>query len=446
MEDRASSGDPVAIELYALASVVFWTGASLPQALGLQIVNRNSDHSELDCDLTCVCDGGQFSWRIRALPLNILFWPPLWCARKTVSYFELPDAVGGSRALLSFLERLNITRNDPADHYQRAFTENEAWYTDKLKNIAQDLNPRITWARLSRVLFQHIVERTAGNLTYAALLTNTDHKLASVRRHYSSPFVRTLQQTYVDCCRSLTTALFRGGYGLDGLPFEITTSDDAVGSPICATMTAFQNAVRTLKDLISPTNKHWWTVDIHNAYTSYVLLFLSASVSMRGTGAMYQPLKLVDLLTAYTIILDKDSGSGYKGRFVRIPLPMLIQLLLCESYMARLAARFGLPSDRPYFLHEDLTIEEARPGVVEKRLGDLLPLPANAARHFVYTHLQERGVAPEDLDCLHGHWWRGEEPFANSSFNYQRHEKDLLTVLEPLLEEIGFEPIGILAL
>lgn len=340
LEMKAKSGDPVATELYALVSVVLWTGASLRQALGIRIIGKRPQNGELDCDLACILDGEKIFWRVRALPLRIVAPPLRGCTRKAVPYFELPDAVGGGRALISCLK--STISNGSIDQYTRSFPKDESWYKETLKDFAAKSNPRITWARLSRILFQHVVDRTAGNISCAALLTNTDHKLASVRRHYFSPFVRILQRVYVDCCQSLTAVLYRAGYELEELPFEITSSDDSVGSPICATMAAFQGTVQTLKARIGPPAERGWTVDKHNAYTSYVLQMLSASVCMRGTGNMYQPLQLIDLLTAYTVILDKDSGSGYKGRFVRIPPATFVQLALYEAYLARLAVHFRL--------------------------------------------------------------------------------------------------------
>ena len=194
----------------------------------------------------------------------------------------------------------------------------------------------------------------------------------------------------------------------------------------------------------------------HNLYTFYtVVLTFGICILARGVRTPYLHSSQVDWDpergegTGLAVITDKDSGSGYKSRLVWLPPLVLKQMRFYELYLREMAERTGL--DPPnckkpcYFLSPDLKVLEVRPRTIETILRDDLPFPANWGRHLGCTVLRERGLDPEFIDAMMGHWWRGEESWGMfSSFSFATYRDQLKHILPNFLEEELFlEPIEI---
>jgi hypothetical protein len=472
LQESATQQQPELLELFALLSVMLWVGASLDQAVSLLVFNGVI--SDPDCDLglriSQVDDENGTpvtEWRVRALtlphkPENL---PPAEQARERVDFFSLPDAVGGSEAVLRYLTYLrdigNKTSAQPEAMMQnplRIFPHEPAWYKTRIQQLFEqeryDPLGRITTTKISRVLFQTIGEQTGGDVVAAALITRSDHYLASVRRHYTTPDVSHLQQIYVAATRVLNEEFTLGGYEpCVRRCIGLAPGGTAVGSPLCPTMGAVREALRRLKSAINEASyRESWKYDPgefirrHNLYTFYCVLMYSFAIGVRGVRTPYLHPSDVDQDTGIATIADKDSGSGYKTRLIWLPALVLEQMRLYEIYMSGIAEGSLLKapnSRRPcYFLRDDLKIQEVRPGTMAPFLQKYLPFPANVGRHFVCTELRERGFPPEMIDALMGHWWRGEEPWGVfSSFTFLEFRRELERVLPPFLVELGFEPI-----
>lgn len=463
---------PELLELFALISTILWTGGSLDQALSLLVFLDGTQVP--DCDLALRIsepinkDEMPLSeWRVRVLtlPYRSETLPPADQARERVDFLCLPDPVGGSIAVQKFLTFLrDVARAELAQREAmmqnplRIFSREAAWYKKQLQQLfdRQDAFGRITTTKISHLLFQAIVEHTGGDVVSAALITRTDHHLASVRRHYTTPEMCPLQRIYVDVARTLHEEFALEGYKQQGPEIVgLTRRGIAVGSPLCPTMRAVQEAVRQLKSEIreapsldSANHAGGETIRRHNLYTLYCIWSLGFAVGIRGVRTPYLHSSCVDQYTGLATITDKDSGSGYKSRLVWMPALVRKQMKSYEVYLSGMAEMCGLEAPtrkRPcYFLGDDLKIREVRPRTIAPFVRDYLPFPANVARHFVCTELKERGFPPEMIDVWMGHWWRGEEPWGlHSSFSFLEYRSELERVLPPFLAELGFETISL---
>lgn len=451
------------LELSALLNTMLWTGASLDQALSLYVLVDETP--EPDCDLALrignIPDNDTSivaEWRVRVLPLPVKAEgvSPVERARERSPYFTLHDKVQGSVMIQRFVDYLRSRVREPLAQHEaivkrplRIFTREAVWYRAELKRLFQEVDcvGRITANRISRVMFQTIVEQTGGDIVAAALITQTDHALASVRRYYATPEIGHLQRTYDDATRSLQTGLAVNGLARDALEArDVERSGVAVGSPLCPTVAAVQEAVQILKSKINAPFDHQNILERHNIFTLYSVWTLGFATGIRGVRIPYLYSGAVDQDSGFATLTDKDSGNGYKSRLVWLPVPVRQQMKHYEAWLSELPAVFKCPSvtrKMPcYFLDENGRPEAVRPKTMTPFLRRYLNFPANVARHFISTELRERGFPPEMLDAWLGHWWRGEEPWGpHSSFCFLDYRRELENVLVPFLAELGFEPL-----
>jgi len=467
------------LELMALISVMLWVGASLEQAVSLLVFT--GDISDPACEIALRLGGlstetgvAVSEWWVRALKLEYKpeTLPPPDKARKVVDFIPLPDTVGGTLAIGTLVKCLRDVAKDPmAQPYtmakvpQRVFTREIGWYKQQLKRLFDKpaYGGRITATRIGKILFQKVIEQTAGDVVSASLITRTDHYLASVRRHYVTPRIRDLQQIHAAAARALSRELAVAGYALEyPAVHDPKRNEDAVGSQICPTMRAVRMAIWSVQqDILGASSKAWKYPDVefvarHNLYTFYtVVLTFGIAVLARGIRTPYLHSSQVDWDpekeegTGLAVITDKDSGTGYKSRLVWLPPLVLAQMKLYESYLREMAERTGLDSptrNSPcYFLSTDLRIVEVRPGTMEPILKDYLPFAANAGRHFGCTELRERRLDSLFVDAMMGHWWRAEEPWGMfSSFSFAKYRDEVQRILPDFLKkELGLTPLEI---
>lgn len=458
---------------------MLWVGASLEQAVSLQVFT--SDTSAPDCDVALRLGGrceetrvAVSDWWVRALKLEYKpeMLPPPDKARNVVDFILLRDTVGGTLAVRSLVNYLQDIAKDPtaqldtmAKAPQRVFTREIGWYKQQLKRLFDKsaYRDRISAARLGKVLFQKIIDQTGGDVVSASLITSTDHYLASVRRHYVTPRIRDLQRVHANASGALRQELADAGYVLE-YPEAIDPkrSKDAGGSQICPTIGTVQKAIRDLQlDILGASSKSWKYpceefVARHNLYTFYtVVLTFGIAVVARGVRTPYLHSSEVDWDpekeegSGLAVITDKDSGTGYKSRLVWIPPLVFKQMNFYELYLSEMAQRTGLDSptrNRPcYFLSTDLKIVEVRPATMEPIRQNYLPFAANAGRHFGCTELRERGLDSLFVDAMMGHWWRGEESLGMfSGLSFAKYRDAVQRILPNLLKKgLGLKPIEI---
>lgn len=474
LERLAESGDLEFVELLALVKTVLWTGASLRRAQSLAIGPgiASTDNAALFLETK---PGKQLfslagaEWKIR--PLELEFKSTDFDSRKVRRLIE-PNfmALPVPQSATGAIERqLRQGREHGCDHIEhpgspgsdvrRPFEKSSKTYEAILGRGFADSSIDVSFSRIGKVLFRRIYQQTGGDIVAAALITGTDHYLASVRRHYCTPGIEDLQGIYRRAVTSIAGDLEEYSSSLsaeaESIP-DLLLNSFSIGSPICPTDKALRKAFSDIRqDIRSLKNARWNRTDKrfqlrHNYYTFYTVLSFSVAAAMRGVSTPYLHTSAVDDRTGFAVITDKDSGSGYKSRLVWLPDAVRRQMRYYEDYLALISERLRLKASTKempcYFLDELGQPEEVRPKSLEFYLKQYLDLPANASRHWTCTRLRENegALSRESIDCLMGHWWRGEEPWGTfSSFSFAEYRKEIEKPVSAIFEYLGFLPRSI---
>jgi hypothetical protein len=472
LRETARERKPEALELFALVSTVLWTGSSLEQATSLQV--RLEDTPDADCDLS-LCLGRASDanmkayavWRVRALalPYRTEQKPVPRRDRRRRNFFDLPDVAGAAVPIEELLLALRDLGHDPMAQPEamrqqafKIFSKEWQWYRARLRASFQEQDPsgRTTIGKIGKLLMQHIVERSGGDLASAALITGTDHYLASVRRFYATPAIPQLETMYCDAVSSLAQKLAEAGHKLTlTAPNAAPGNGFAVGSRLCPTRPAVQKAIRWLrskgrKSLPTASDKGAFETEFisrHNWYTLYCVWSFGLAVGMRGIRTPYLHLSAIDPESGFATISDKDSGSGYHLRLIWVPPKVRQQMQLYEAYLTGLKKRGLPPATRTmpcYFLDASWTPRVVRPATIQFLHQKFFPFPSNVGRRFIRTELLEQGFPPEIMDAWMGHWFQGEEPWGMcSSLSFAEYRRELERTLVPFLDRLGLRPMAL---
>ena len=472
LREAARERKPEALELFALVSTILWTGSSLEQAVALQVCLE--DTPEADCDLSLRLGPASDAhinasavWRVRALalPYRTEQKPVPRRDRRRRNFFDLTDVAGAAVSIEELLLALRDLGQDPMAQPEamrqqafKIFSKEWQWYRARLRSFFQEQDPsgRTTIGKIGKLLMQHIVERSGGDLASAALITGTDHYLASVRRFYATPSVPQLETMYRDAVTSLAQELAEAGYELPlTVPNATPGNRFAVGSRLCPTQSAVQRAIRWLrsksrKSLPAPRDKELLDAEFisrHNWYTLYCVWSFGLAVGMRGIRTPYLHLSAIDPESGFATISDKDSGSGQHLRLLWVPPRTREQMQLYEAYLATLKKRGLPPATRTmpcYFLDTSLTPRVVRPATIQLLHQKFFPFPTNVGRRFIRTELLEQGFPPEIMDAWMGHWFQGEEPWGMcSSLSFAEYRRELERTLVPFLDRLGLRPMAL---
>ena len=464
------------LEVSALMHTMLWTGAPLEEALRLEVqTDRSADSSTglklvVDEVRQAEVDGASsFPEWCRSIPTPLgipVKLPPSELAYPRADSLSLPDAVGGTSSILHWWRHLRTSRalNDDVLRHRkpkadiRLFVHGIDWYRERLDSLRSDhrVNERISALKIDGVLFQTIVEQTNGDIVAAAWITGKDHRLASVRRFYRASARQKLQSIYLRAATSIAEELARNGYALTVRGDAINPGNGIfVGSWNCPTLEVVRGAVHRLKNDLrdsmqisgeSPTEEEF--VRRHNLYTLYSVWSFGFAVGARGVHTPYLHLSQVDRFTGMARMHDKGPENGYRTRVLWLPPKAQQQIAHYNDYLSALHVSHSLPSatraNPCYFLASTTKVLDVQPRSLAPWMAKYLPFPVNVARHFVGTHLRDRGLPPEIADAWMGHWWRGEEPWGPfSSFSYHEYRRRLEILLVPLLAELGFEPLAL---
>ncbi len=471
VDGAATELTPDILEANALLHVMLWLGASLSQAIDLYVLAGGTPTPKINLAVVLPQSFGKSNekpakWLVRALDLEYQSstLPPTTIARPITTHMELPDVIGGSHPVLRYIRYLRDSGRAAqygslavTEEPFRIFQRDVAYYRKKLQDLfrASDSMGRVTTGMISGSLFQRIQAQTGGDMVSAALITRTDHYLASVRRHYATPEVRYLQEIYTRATGAMDAELRQSGFSSrSSSEANHARSATAVGSMLCPTIQAVQDAVTRIRRGLEGFAPHIYSnadsefCERHNLYTFYCVLAFGFATGVRGVSNPYPHSSQIDWKHGFCVITDKDSGSGYKSRVVWLPVTIRELMLQYRDYLESISDRCELPSatrELPcYFLDPDLRQRKVQPKTMAPFLHEYLPFPANAGRHFLYNQLRERGVSSEIVDSLMGHWWRGEEPWGPfSTLRLQTMCKELEVVLSPLLDELGFGAIAL---
>jgi len=445
--------EPDALKDFAIINLLLWTGQSLTRVLSLQVSSNipAKPQFELGLAMEAKLEGNSKhpAWLVRALTdqcakddgtLNPL-------ARSRVEYIALPDYADGCAAIQLLLDAQGHTLpaedsvlllDDPVDEIR----------THLNKSLSEmDLQGRATIRGISAVLFQRILDRTGGNIAAASLITENAPPLASAKLYYSTPSILSLQLIYRDAVLSLKSDLAKAGYHLESPDYSAVSSGSfAVGSALCPTLQTVKDAIDELKaQVVELKDQYDRIVYRHNIYTLYSVLYLQFAVGFRGICNPWLSLNEIDYESGIASVQDKGDDSGYKTRLLYLPKPVKDQIrnyIKYREYTEFNILKNQTPPLSCYFVDDDRMAIPVTHSLLEKRMKDYLPFPANVGRHFMRTELVERGLPTEIVDAWMGHSSRGEEQWGkHSCFSYKEYIRALDAGLVPLLNELGFEPI-----
>ena len=465
------------VETIALLHVMLATGSELERATELRILAPEDSEEESDLALLSQTSDEHSSpafpyWRVRALQIQYANKQhvPDPSEQVTQEYVLFPDGTGSSYFANRFLTARSARSTKPKkeeNRRNRVFHGSPQALTSYRKRARAvlsefDSTGRLTVTKLANWLFLRVVTVTGGDVALASALTARPHPLAHVRSFYHTPSLSLIRNTYCQAVSGpLATArsLIACSVPEDflALPVNVPPAPDThcVGSRRCPTREAvvqtnflLREKIRTLP-LNRKKSKSW--VQYHNYYTLYSIAFFNYSTGMRGIVTPYLSLSEVDSGSGFSKILDKGDRSGYKARLLWIPPQTLLHMRHYEDHLTLIRTVFKAKAgnrvlEHPcFFLDSNGTPVDVRPKTILERMKEFLPFspfPANVHRRFIRGELQAQQCSPEVIDSWMGHWYRGEEPWAEySSFTFGECRQELERHLVPLLAELGFQPV-----
>jgi hypothetical protein len=453
------------LEVLALLQVMFWTTSLQEKARHLMFF-RGRTSKDVELALVAGADGDTPRWRIRA-PLHHVGTVQSdafdGTVRSRTEFLELPDVADGSllvRELLAQQGRFgygtnrNDLRSDSDTNASRTsarvFRKRPEWYKREVKALlsAGDSQSRVTPTRIANAMLTRVLSEAKGDLTGAAIIAGRCLPLARVKLFYACPSVRRLQSIYCKAAASVDRELRRlaGSAPIQKAPIPFYPGEEYVCNGACPTLKAVRDAIHRLHaemNRFSRYTTHAEFREYHNLYTLYTCLFFAYSTGVRGIRTPYLPLSSVDPVHGFTTLTDKDSGTKYKTRLAWIMPELQKQMRYYQDHINRTPI-LPVATDLPvFFLDEEMNPVEVQPKTALPLLRNFLKFPINIHRRFVSAELLDRGCAPEVVDACMGHWFRGEEPWAQfSTFSFGDYKRALEGYLVPLLlDKIGFRAI-----
>ena len=336
------------------------------------------------------------------------------------------------------------------------FADIPALHTD-IQTIISGINKkyrtRLTNERISHYLFEQIQQQEGADVSSAMYITGKSAYLGTVVSHYTRQSGYRLTSIY----RKVWEGIFPS-HPADR-PEENLPQNRDIGSSRVPSRKTIQSLVAQLKQKISicresykKDNDYRNLIKYHNALTRYTAIYIAYATGIRAVTHPFPDDENIDHETGFCVISDKDSDDHYHTRLIWIPPDCHKQYLLYRNHSKIVAATmanirndfFHKSQDRFFFLDENGSPAAISP----KRLyyfSDLLEpvvIPENGNRHMLRSWLLAHGVSPEVINAFLGHWFLGEEPWAqHSALSPHQYRMTLSTHILTLLDHLGFEPI-----
>ena len=398
-------------------------------------------------------DQGRATWQIHSqFPdyRSELGKAPEGAVRKRARYVFLPDLVD----LAALLEKLAERRGKKLTNRSSLFDVSEKEARKRFNNVVGGVAgaEQVTITRWERTLFRAVTTETA-DVTDAVALTGTRNAVASTKSFYTTPRLNDLANLYCRVMRrihqqcQLTDFFPNARFEALGL-----VSQTSVGSRACARKEAVIAAVTKLTRQLQRDQRYqtWQAFrEYHNRFTFYTVQLINFATGYRAVCTPYIDPQARDEARQIAMISDKDGASKSRRRIAYLPQVVIRQLAHYEAHVAQLRAVAGhqLITDESADWLACFLIDKRHSGAVLPKtlrpwLQDFLGLPANAHRRFLRTELKEAGCPTEILNAFMGHASQGEEAWGRySSISVDLYCKQLAHYLEPLLDELGFEPV-----
>lgn len=338
-----------------------------------------------------------------------------------------------------------------------ALADNSALQTD-IQTIISAINhryrTRLTMERISHYLFELIQKQEGADVSTAMYLTGQSAYLGTVVSHYTRLSGNRLALIY--------RAVWEGI--LSERPTDIAEENlpqnPDIGSSRVPRRKTVQSLVVQLKEKIhryqesyNNDNDYRNLIKYHNALTRYTAIYIAYATGIRAVTYPFPDDENIDHETGFCVISDKDSDDNYHTRLIWLPPDCHRQYRLYRDHSRIVAATmanirndfFARVKDRFFFLDENGSPAAISP----KRLYDFSDLPTpisiaeNGNRHMLRSWLLFREVQPEIINAYLGHWFLGEEPWAqHSALSPYQYRLSLSTHVQELLDHLGFEPVN----
>lgn len=472
LRTAARSGGINEAELFTLANLILARGLTLGKACTVVVRSDWPQKEEEIANPTLVLpvndQPGEWLIPVIRIPYSENHKEEYAGCHKCEKWFPLPDhwGVGVLMRRLLRLRGWDWSKNPVLPFALRAGKKKPSYSSRLAKLIVsadadggKGLKSRFTFARIGRVLFQKIVDMSAGNFVPAIYASMRRHEAGDVHRYYETPAEKLIQALEKKAISRIGTELAAVGYvhALD-LTLEPSRSTSHIGSPMCPQIQSVRDYLADLKRTIIACTARLTQSDVpaevaqkeviarHNAYMFYTYAGVTIGSCHRPTGGGIPSLDQIDPDGILTI---SDKGID-KARLGPMADAAFSQLEIYFNYIDSFdfATFLGqAPQMRVFLLDDHGVAFELSSGALESHL----PFVANFARHLVRTEFSEwcaQGdprVLPERIAALLGHSIEGEQPHGrHSTFDYREFVADIQSALGDLLEKLRFEPMSIL--
>jgi hypothetical protein len=438
------------VEVRLFIQITLWTGCDADRARKIEIRRSGKIFEGRDATQWIVAPAegpiDQIYWRIKALT-------PTYATSKNGNpnqlrpqekFIDLADLVG----LAPWVVR--IVANGGFETGSKRLFRSKSGKVDVLARqwLAKHFpGGRVTLQKIESTLWSKL-HRHTGDAALASCTINDKHRLASVRLHYTSPWISTLQKHYGEVVTSMLERLNSTRVRL--LPesaWHPCNTSGAVGARMCPTLGAVKAMFGRIDEQIGDASRYdnrAGFIEYHNLLTLFTVQMFAYATTCRAVKTPYLSFDSVCFDKSLATLSDKDDEFKHKTRLVWIPPVLRRQMEIYDQHLFKLKAEplkgtSKILLEPCFFLTKDYTLERVRPKSLEPKLDTYIQAAvANTHRRFLRTELLERGCMPEVVDAFMGHWQSGEEPFGvYSSFDFSEYISELRTYLEPLLSDIG---------
>ncbi len=435
-------------EAITLMRIMLFTASTFERAR--QTIILNEDQQNIDAPLALIetRDNGPL-WRIRAIqPAYKTLRKASDNSEKVRSDYFFVEERSITNKYISNIVRLRGDVDTTKRSYQ-VFRGQSDTLLRNLKKLLTDIDPsgRLTINKISKFLFNHLINETHGDICAASMISGDEHFLAHVRLFYSVISISKLQQQYLGTINKIVSQLYLASNKTFNLRDFAQEKDQTkfVGSRLCPTLASVKTAINKLHVDVESAFNAKNTILFHNLYTLLTAWRFSFATACRAISTPYVSLSEIDMDTGLGVLSDKDDGTGYKSRLIWLPKNILTEMSKYESHRLKLES-FSIEelfnSPPIFFIEHGLKnqskIINVRPKTLMPMMEQYLQYPANFHRRFMRSELIERGCPIEVVDSWMGHWHAGEEPWStHSTFSFHLYQEALEKYLIPILNEIG---------
>lgn len=240
------------LEAFCLMRTMLFTGSNMDRARELLYLPQEQAGENSALALIKLAEN-KYEWRIRAIrpEYRTNQVAPDGSDRKRTDYFTLPDIGFTSTPVRMLLDQFS-RQDGKSESSWRVFRSRESTLRTNLKNLLTELDPsgRLTESKLSKFLFFRLLDESRGDVCAASLITGDEHRLAHVRLFYSMIPEQRLQQIYANAMWKTVAHLFSAVASKNEIsyPALASTNNRFVGSRLCPSLEAVQNAIARIRD------------------------------------------------------------------------------------------------------------------------------------------------------------------------------------------------------